>query len=77
MKYVRFRDLKQLENDKLIELIDMIEHSLTSTVPAADDKKASVSISKGNKSTLHTNNIILPVHHDEPTVVKAINSLRR
>lgn len=28
LKYVRFPNLKQLENEKLVELIDMIEYSL-------------------------------------------------
>jgi hypothetical protein len=32
LKYVRFCDLTQVEHDKLLELIDMIEYSLSPTV---------------------------------------------
>ena len=31
LKYVRFRDLTKLESNKFVELIDMIEYSLSST----------------------------------------------
>lgn len=36
MKYIRFCDLTQVEQDKLFELIDMIEYSLSPTVSRTD-----------------------------------------
>jgi hypothetical protein len=51
LKYVRFRDISHLEDDKLFELLDMIENSLPATVPS---KK------------LSSHPPILPAHH-EPT----------
>ena len=36
MRYVRFRDSKQLESGKLLELISMIERSLLSNETSAD-----------------------------------------
>jgi hypothetical protein len=78
LKYVRFRDLKQLENDRLCELIDMIQYSLPPTVRQQDlnlhprvlpihHEPSSVSMTKfNNKPTLHNN------YHDESTETKPI-----
>jgi hypothetical protein len=74
LKYVRFRDLKQLENDKLFELIDMIEYSLSSTVSQQDplilpthDESSSIQMIKFDNKT--SDNILL-VHHRNPTEAK-------
>lgn len=37
LKYVRFRDLTKLESDKLLELIDMIEYSISVIKPSEDN----------------------------------------
>jgi hypothetical protein len=83
LKYVRFRDLKQLENDRLCELIDMIEYSLPPTVRQQDlnlhplvlpihHEPSSVPMTKfNNKPTLYNDNI-LQVYHDESTEAKPI-----
>ncbi len=62
MKYVRFCDLTQVEHDKLLELIDMIEYSLPPTVLPAHHEP----MTKANELTLQ----ILPVHYDEPVQAK-------
>jgi hypothetical protein len=81
LKYVRFRDMKQMEHDKLHELIGMIEHILSPTIPRANlslhHEPAPTLTMKANELTLHTNNV-LPVHHDQPpqtkpTVTKLVN----
>jgi len=81
LKYVRFHDLKQLENNKLFELIDMIEYSLSPTLPKPDlnlhplilpthHELVSIPVTKvNNKPILYSSNI-LPVHHDQPTQPK-------
>jgi hypothetical protein len=57
LKYVRFRDLKQLENDRLCELIDMIEYSLPPIVCQQD---------------LNLHRLVLPINHDQSTEAKPI-----
>jgi hypothetical protein len=81
LKYVRFHNLNQLENDKLFELIDMIEYSLPSTVPKTDfslhppllsahHDSPSIPMAKANELTLSSSNI-LPVHHDQSAQTKS------
>ncbi len=79
MKYVRFRDLKQLENDKLFELIDMIEYSLPSTVSQQDpfilpthDESSSIQMTKFNSKT--NDNIHLVHHHETKTTVTTLEN---
>jgi uncharacterized protein YfdQ (DUF2303 family) len=50
MKYVRFRNIKQLEQDKLKDLIEMIEENLSGTS------------AKSNEDLLPP--ISAPVHHE-------------
>ncbi len=72
LKYIRFLDLKQLESDKLFELIEAIEDSLPMNVPRTDlslQQPPSIPMTKFTELTIHSNNI-LPVHHDEPTQTK-------
>ncbi len=83
LKYVRFNDLKQMESDKLFELIDMIEYSLPPTAHQQDfslhmsvlpthHESVSIPMTKvSNKSTLHSSNN-LPVDHKEPLPAKPI-----
>ncbi len=77
LKYVRFCDLTQVEHDKLFELIDMIEYSLSLTVSRTDlslhppvlpahHKPTSIPMTRANELTLQ----ILPVHYDEPVQAK-------
>ena len=60
LKYVRFRNLKQLENEKLSELIDMIECSL----PRCDDQ---------NNLNGHTS--LLASHHESTTSTPIVPKL--
>jgi len=53
LKYIRFFDLKQLENDKLLELMTAIEDSLPANVPRTDH-------------SLHP--FILPTHHESESI---------
>jgi hypothetical protein len=76
LKYVLFRDLKQLENEKLLELMNSIEYSVPAIVPRTDfslhppvlpsyHESTSVPMTKDNEFTLHSSNV-LPVYHNEP-----------
>jgi len=89
LKYVRFCDLNQLENDKLFELIDMIEHSLPQTVPRTDlslyppvlptqHETDSISMTKINNKFTSYRSSVLPAHHKKleqtkPTVTRLEN----
>lgn len=75
LKYVRFRDIKKIENDKLFELMDMIESCIPPTVSntnlssdpsiiPAYSKPAQTPTKKTNEVTLESNNIS-PAHTDQ------------
>jgi hypothetical protein len=77
LKYVRFLDLKQLENDKLFELIAAIENSLSLTdrslhspVLPVHHQSPSIPMMKTNQLTLNSTNI-LPVHYHQPIETKS------
>ncbi len=58
LKYVRFRDGKKMEQDKLIELMDAIQEALPT------------SASKANRSS-HS---AAPLTHHEPQAVQAMSA---
>ncbi len=69
LKYVRFRDGKKLEQDKLLELMDAIQDalpknvpqtnpSLRPSIPSAHYEPTSVPMTKVNERTLHTSNTV-------------------
>jgi hypothetical protein len=69
LKYVRFRDGKKLEEDKLLELIDAIQNALPTnvlqknpsscpSVPSAHNEPTSVPMTKANECTSHSSNTV-------------------
>jgi len=77
LKYVRFLDLKQLENDKIFELIAAIENSLSLTdlslhppVLPVHHQSPSIPMMKTNELPLNSTNI-LPVHYHQPIQTKS------
>ena len=83
MKYVRFTNLKQPENEKLDELIDMVQHSLPLQPSNIDsnlnrpitsaqlESSVPTSVVKDNKSTLEINKNSL-MHDNQPVDLKPI-----
>jgi hypothetical protein len=69
LKYIRFRDGKKLEEDKLLELIDAMQDALPTkvpqtnpslhpSVPSAHNEPTSVPMTKANECTSHSSNTV-------------------